>query len=332
MSRSSTPGSPAGRHAGPHGNRARSFDYPEADERDEVALDPALVTSPGHGRVGVFQPPRPAPPRGQSAGEQPASTIGDGGDIDSPFLDLFGGAQPGGRHPAPPALTRTPEPPATEPAPVVAPPRRGVGRETLPIPHQHVAPAEPAPPAERRPAADRSTARLRTATAGTPPVDRPGDAVDVVRSTPRAPELPDDAADRVPALDPAPSPPGRNRVPHQPGDRLPALRPTADPEQTDPGAEPPLERPARHEPHPADRAERRADAERLAAPGVREVAAPTTREVATPPAREVATPRQRSAAERNTRPAKPVRVRPRRSSSATATRRSSWRSPRSPVT
>ncbi|PWR16731.1 hypothetical protein DKT69_04125, partial [Micromonospora sicca] len=101
MNRSSTPGSPAGRHADPHGNRARSFDYPEAEELDEVALDPALVTSPGHGRVGVFQPPRPASPRGQAAGDQPASTVGDSGDIDSPFLDLFGGAQPAGRRPAP---------------------------------------------------------------------------------------------------------------------------------------------------------------------------------------------------------------------------------------
>ncbi|RZU72098.1 AAA domain-containing protein [Micromonospora kangleipakensis] len=284
MNRSSTPGSPAGRHAGPHGNRARSFDYPEAEELDEVALDPALVTSPGHGGVGVFQPPRPAGPRGQSAGEQsageqPAPTVGDSGDIDSPFLDLFGGTQPGGRRPAaPPALNRPPAPPAAEPAPVVAPPRRGVGREALPIPHQHVG--------------------------------RPGDTMDVPRSTPRVPELPDDPSDRVPALDPAPATTGRNRVPHQPGDRLPALRPTAEPELTDPGAEPSPERLARREPEAAERAERRADAARLAAPGVREIAAPTSREVAAPPAREVATPRQRSAAERSGRPAKPVRVRP----------------------
>ncbi|WP_446217289.1 ATP-binding protein [Micromonospora sp. IBHARD004] len=282
MNRSSTPGSPAGRHAGPHGNRARSFDYPEAEELDEVTLDPALVTSPGHGRVGVFQPPRPAGPHGQSAaGEQSAPTVGDSGDIDSPFLDLFGGTQPGGRRPAaPPAVTPapppavTPAPPAVEPTPVVAPPRRGVGREALPIPHQHVAPAEPVPP------------------------------------TPRVPELADDPSDRVPALDPAPAPTGRNRVPHQPGDRLPALRRTAEPELTDPGVEPSPERPARREPETAEGAERRADAARLAAPGVREIAAPTSREVAQAPAREVATPRQRSAAERSGRPARPVRVRP----------------------
>ncbi|MGY0006715.1 ATP-binding protein, partial [Micromonospora sp. I033] len=129
MSRSSTPGSPAGRPAGPHGNRARSFDYPPDEELDEVTLDPALVTSPHHGRVGVFQPPRPLAPR---AAEQREPAVADSGDIDSPFLDLFGGAQPRVRRPV--------SPPAGPPAPVepvVAPPRRGVGREALPIPHQH---------------------------------------------------------------------------------------------------------------------------------------------------------------------------------------------------
>ncbi|PWU47420.1 hypothetical protein DLJ46_14670, partial [Micromonospora globispora] len=138
MSRSSTPGSPAGSHAGPYGNRARSFDYPEAEELDEVALDPTLVTSPGQGRVGVFQPPRPAPDRGTPpADEQPAtgpSPIGDSGGIDSPFLDLFGGTPSGGRRPAaradtPPPAPRSAPPPSVDPTPVVAPPRRGVGRE-----------------------------------------------------------------------------------------------------------------------------------------------------------------------------------------------------------
>ncbi|WP_246835630.1 hypothetical protein, partial [Micromonospora sp. MH33] len=67
---------------------------------DEVTLDPALVTSPQHGRVGVFQPPRPLAPRG----EQREPVAADSGDIDSPFLDLFGGAQPRVRRPAgPPA-------------------------------------------------------------------------------------------------------------------------------------------------------------------------------------------------------------------------------------
>ena len=93
MSRSSTPGSPAGRPAGPNGNRQRSFDYPPDEDLDEVVLDGALVTSPGHSRVGVFQPPRPITPR---------EPVRPDGDIDSPFLDLFGGAQPPVRRPPPP--------------------------------------------------------------------------------------------------------------------------------------------------------------------------------------------------------------------------------------
>nr|WP_319461591.1 ATP-binding protein [Micromonospora sp. RTP1Z1] len=295
MNRSSTPGSPAGGHAGPPGDRARSFDYPEAEELDEVALDPALATSPGHGRVGVFQPPRPTPPRGPSAaGEQTAPPVGDSGDIDSPFLDLFGGAQPGGRRPtAPPALTRSTAPPPAEPDPVVAPPRRGVGREALPIPHQHTAPAAPAgttPPA--------ALSRTRES------------AADVPRSAPRASEPPAEAPGLAPTLDPTSGTTGRNRVPHQPGDRLPVLRTTAEPELTDPPAEFSVDPQNRRQAGGLDRGDRRADQERTAAPGGREVAASATRELAAPPGREVAPARQRSAAERSGRPAKPVRVRP----------------------
>ncbi|WP_200210229.1 ATP-binding protein [Micromonospora coerulea] len=315
MNRSFTPGSPAGRHAEPPGNRARSFDYPEAEELDEAALDPALATSPGHGQVGVFQPPRPAP-----AGAQPA--VGDGGDIDSPFLDLFGGAQPGGHRPAtPPAVTRSATPPPAEPTPVVAPPRRGVGREALPIPHQHAAPTEPAVPtplSERRTgratgspegiAADQPS-RLPEAVTGTRPDDRSGETVGLPRSASPAPELPGDAPGRMPALGPAPAKTARNRVPHQPGDRLPTLRPTAEPELTEPAAEIPAERPSRRDPAAAGRIARRTDPERITAPRGREVAASGTRELSTPPAREVATPRQRSP-ERSGKPAKPVRVRP----------------------
>ncbi|MGK5522715.1 ATP-binding protein, partial [Micromonospora sp. URMC 107] len=129
MNRSSTPGSPAGRPAVPHGNRARSFDYPDNPEADEVALDPALVTSPGHGGVGVFQAPRPAPRRTPPAEQQPAGT-GDSADIDSPFLDLFGGTRPrpaapsqrasGREHPAigqQPAAAPAALPPAPAPLP-----------------------------------------------------------------------------------------------------------------------------------------------------------------------------------------------------------------------
>ncbi|MBX7264836.1 ATP-binding protein [Micromonospora sp. Llam7] len=92
MSRSATPGSPAGRPPAPHGNRARSFDYPESGELDEATLDPALAATPGHGSVGVFQAPRP--PQRRSAPTEPGPATRDGADIDSPFLDLFGGAYP----------------------------------------------------------------------------------------------------------------------------------------------------------------------------------------------------------------------------------------------
>ncbi|MFI7548752.1 ATP-binding protein [Micromonospora sediminimaris] len=189
MSRSATPGSPAGRPAAPHGNRARSFDYPESDERDEATLDPALATTPGHGSVGVFQAPRPSQRRAVPADPAPASR--DGADIDSPFLDLFGGAYPRGGsaqrgnglparalpqqpHPTPPpavgpapAAHRAAPPPApprppgpTPAAPPVHPVDDAVAAPSLPPAPSRVAPA-PAdrlpsarPPADDRPAGD----------------------------------------------------------------------------------------------------------------------------------------------------------------------------------
>ncbi|MGR6322557.1 ATP-binding protein [Micromonospora soli] len=303
MSRSSTPGSPAGRPAGPYGNRARSFDYPEDEELDEVVLDPALASSPGQGRVGVFQPPRPARNPGQ---EQRGSAVGDNGDIDSPFLDLFGGAQPGGRRrPASPPAAQPDTVAPVEPTPVVAPPRRGVGREALPIPHQHAAPTGPVPsPVERRPVDDdEAAAAPRENPAGVRQVPRTREVAEVDRALPRAAEPPEltraparpvGPPDQPPALDPAPV---RTRLPHQPGDRLPALRPTAEPEPTDP--EPTVERPGRR----GDR--RTAETARTAS---REVAAAPSRELAPPPRRAVTPPRQRSA--ERSRSAKPVQVHP----------------------
>ncbi|MGV9216209.1 ATP-binding protein [Micromonospora sp. RB23] len=124
MSRSSTPGSPAGRPAVPPSHRAQSFDYPEPE--DEVALDPALVTSPGHGAVGVFQAPRPVSRRTPPA-EPSAVSAGENADIDSPFLDLFGGARPGG----PRAVTAAP-----------------TSRRQPAIPQQPPTPARPTPELE----------------------------------------------------------------------------------------------------------------------------------------------------------------------------------------
>ncbi|MGV9805477.1 ATP-binding protein [Micromonospora chersina] len=327
MSRSSTPGSPAGRPAGPYGNRARSFDYPPDEELDEVTLDPALVSSPQHGRVGVFQPPRPLAPRG----EQREPVVADSGDIDSPFLDLFGGAQPRARRPA--------GPPAGPPAPVepvVAPPRRGIGREALPIPHQHAAPVEPVDPPRAVPSQHTAPVEpveppraipSQHAAPVEPPLPIPHQHAAPVEPVERPlppPALPAGPEDEPPAArfregapgvrpvgrpreaveaarraahatpeapeQPAlePAPATRTRVPHQVGDRLPALRSTVEPEPAEP--ETPVERPAR-------RRDRRPAEPR-----------PETRELATPSTREVAAPRQRSP-ERGGKPAKPVRVR-----------------------
>ncbi|MEU7934599.1 ATP-binding protein [Micromonospora echinofusca] len=244
MNRSSTPGSPAGRPAVPHGNRARSFDYPDEPEVDEVVLDPALVTTPGHGGVGVFQAPRPAPRRTPPAEPQP---VGDGADIDSPFLDLFGGTRPGVTRPA-------------------APPQRASGREHAAAPPQPAAlPAAPTPPPARagrqsdvahpRDAADPTPSPV------TPPVDRPAAA-----------------AHEQPVR------PVRSRVPHQPGDRLPTLRaPAQDPTAAVPAPLPgrpapldaaPVEPPA---PQPVPEPASRRGGERPPERAGREVAPPRQR-------------------------------------------------------
>src|SRR3954469_2825768 len=81
--------------SGRQSNGARSGSYSSLPESDEDSiLESELVTSPDHGAVGVFQAPRPLRPRG-SAGQAV-----DPMDIDSPFLDLFGGA-PAPSQPAP---------------------------------------------------------------------------------------------------------------------------------------------------------------------------------------------------------------------------------------
>ncbi|MBM2617196.1 ATP-binding protein [Actinoplanes sp. LDG1-06] len=62
----------------------RSNRYPPNESADEAAEE--FVAAPGHGAVGVFQSPQPVRPRGGPVD----NTL----DIDSPFLDLFGGAAP----------------------------------------------------------------------------------------------------------------------------------------------------------------------------------------------------------------------------------------------
>ncbi|SCL21013.1 AAA-like domain-containing protein [Micromonospora nigra] len=306
MNRSSTPGSPAGRPTAPHGNRARSFDYPDLpDPDDETALDPALATSPGHGAVGVFQAPRPAPlrtPPTEPAPLPPATR--DGADIDSPFLDLFGGAygrpavpprrireQPAipAQPPGPGELTAAAGPAPTTPVPTGHEPDAGSRNFASPVDAVWVDPPIAAPPTTRRldpppvpaqsrpadaaPTAEPSPGRPRTRQAG--PADEPSTAEPPRARTRQFRPVDEPAAVEVP--------PTRPRVPHQPVDATGGLAPAA-----------PVERPTdtphspRHDALPA------------------ELPARSPHREAEPPA----TRARKRPAERRNQPTKPVRIRP----------------------
>ncbi|MGK5679613.1 ATP-binding protein [Actinoplanes sp. URMC 104] len=88
----------------------RSNHYPSHGSGEELTSDEAaeeFVAAPGHGAVGVFQSPQPVRPRG--------GPVDSALDIDSPFLDLFGGAAPPSPVSAtPPGETRR-KPPLSEP-------------------------------------------------------------------------------------------------------------------------------------------------------------------------------------------------------------------------
>ncbi|NMO52176.1 hypothetical protein HH310_13335 [Actinoplanes sp. TBRC 11911] len=92
-------------------NGVRSNGYSSPDTADESAEE--LVAAPGHGAVGVFQAPQPVRPR--------TATVDTSLDIDSPFLDLFGGT---GSPPAPAPVSTPPAPVSSPPAPVSGPPAR----------------------------------------------------------------------------------------------------------------------------------------------------------------------------------------------------------------
>ncbi|WUN07610.1 ATP-binding protein [Micromonospora zamorensis] len=280
MSRSSTPGSPAGRPAGPAGHRAHSFDYTE--DEDEVALDPALVTSPGHGAVGVFQAPRPIPRRTPPA-EPSAVSAGENADIDSPFLDLFGGARPGGAR----AVTAGPS-----------------TREQPTIPQQQLpAPARPAPELEPPWTPDDQAG-------GRSVEPRHGGAHPSGES-----RVPHQAGDRLPMVRPPREPDvtadgtsgSRTNGPttRQP-DTAPAARPTATPSSrpTAPVDQPvsPVGGPTA----PVDRPAVRARADRPALEGTQRRAADSERPKGA--GKEVAPPRERGAS-RQDRPTKPTRIR-----------------------
>jgi len=70
--------------SGRQSNGMRSDNYSPSDSGEPVE---EFVAAPAHGAVGVFQAPQPVRPR-----SAPVDTTLD---IDSPFLDLFGGG-PGG--------------------------------------------------------------------------------------------------------------------------------------------------------------------------------------------------------------------------------------------
>ncbi|MEU7920316.1 ATP-binding protein [Micromonospora zamorensis] len=287
MSRSSTPGSPAGRPAGPAGHRAHSFDYTE--DEDEVALDPALVTSPGHGAVGVFQAPRPIPRRTPPA-EPSAVSAGENADIDSPFLDLFGGARPGGAR----AVTAGPS-----------------TREQPAIPQQQLpAPARPTPELEPP----------------WTPDDQPGGRSVEPRHGGAHPggesRVPHQAGDRLPMVRPPREPDvtadgtsgSRTNGPTtRHPDTAPAARPMATPSER-PTA--PAERPTAHADQPVspvggptapvERPAAPARADRPALEGTQRRAASSARPKGA--GKEVAPPRERGAS-RQDRPTKPTRIR-----------------------
>ncbi|MGI5146122.1 ATP-binding protein [Plantactinospora sp. CA-294935] len=120
MTRPTRPGSshPAGRPADNPGNGTQSSGYPPSELAEENEYDAALLSNTGHGGVAVFQAPqpparnRPARPAAAPPARSPAPV--EHPDIDSPFLDLFGGpVQPSS--PAAPAPRPAPRPPAPQP-------------------------------------------------------------------------------------------------------------------------------------------------------------------------------------------------------------------------
>jgi hypothetical protein len=157
---------------GRQSNGVRSDNYSSPDSLDEAD---ELVATPGHGGVGVFQAPQPLRPR--------ATTVDSSMDIDSPFLDLFGGAAvPRTSDPvAPPALDlpltnghtvvpdpvvpdddewsdfeEWPPPPPVTHAPAAQPPalwqQPAPIQSPVPLPVPAAAPPLPVAPPERAPA------------------------------------------------------------------------------------------------------------------------------------------------------------------------------------
>ncbi|MCO8274485.1 ATP-binding protein [Actinoplanes sp. TRM 88003] len=177
----------------------RSNHYSSSDSADEAAEE--FVAAPGHGAVGVFQSPQPLRPRGTAVD----TTL----DIDSPFLDLFGGAAPPSPVAAPPPI----EPPAADPeldfdfgfdfddpAPPPAP-------KTLPTPEPvRPDPVEPRPVSPAPVAAAGPPVALPPAeppVALPPAAERPVSAPPVASAPPAASAAPPVASAPPPAMPPA---------------------------------------------------------------------------------------------------------------------------------
>ena len=99
--------------SGRQSNGVRPDNYSPTEPVDDVE---EFVAAPGHGGVGVFQAPQSVRPRN--------TAVDTSMDIDSPFLDLFGGAPaPRSSDPRPSAAPRpVSAPPAAPPAVRAAPP------------------------------------------------------------------------------------------------------------------------------------------------------------------------------------------------------------------
>ncbi|MEV4495067.1 ATP-binding protein [Micromonospora arborensis] len=292
MSRSSTPGSPAGHPAVPAAHRAQSYGYTGAEDEDEVALDPALVTSPGHGAVGVFQAPRPVPRRTPPA-EPSAVSAGENADIDSPFLDLFGGARPGAAR----ALSAGPSTREQPAIPSQPPPAAG------PAPARPIPELEPPWTPDDQPGGGRRPVEPRRG-GGHPANEsrvphQAGDRLPMLRP----PAEPDPTAAAPPSATAGPVSRPASTAPDSGSAATPAGRPTTQ-------AGRPTAQTARP-PAPTEQEASTAPAER---PALERTARRTTnterpRGADAPPAgREVAAPRQR-AVSRPDRPTKPTRIR-----------------------
>ncbi|MEU8657249.1 ATP-binding protein [Actinoplanes philippinensis] len=95
---------------GRQSNGVRSDNYSSPRSLDDAE---ELVATPGHGGVGVFQAPQPVRPR--------AAAVDSSMDIDSPFLDLFGGAAVPRKSDPQTSAAAPPAPPRPAPAPAPAP-------------------------------------------------------------------------------------------------------------------------------------------------------------------------------------------------------------------